>query len=391
MLVALLTGLHHPDYPADVAGPGPIQNFEATNVEIPLNGQRSGSITFPMDSPWGQQVYPYERAVVVCYTPTTIDDFPLTPIIWGKCVKPVFDDETQKVTMPLVDPGAHMEHHFLRYGDQAIGRAPGNPWHRQVPVDWQGILMLIDAARNIPNQNTRNCPDIGVYARADYSDTADTLDAATKLKMKFGRGDEVWQSVEDLTEHDIGPDIVLRPTLDRMDERAYVELEIFDRLGVDTGVRFESGTARNNATVSFSPGGKLITHDHVLSQDGKKRVTAVDTGSSATYGVYVSWDVTNYKATDTPILKAFGKEQIKKYGKPPLFNVIKPNPDCNFKFLRDYDVGDTVTAVQRTPNKTWQTPARILKVTVQQSDANGNDEVLLDVAPDLGSASIVGD
>lgn len=395
----------------DLGEPIPIPQFNSLEVTIELNGQRTASLEVSVFDYPIYTMTPYDYCLRVWMKPDYEADDEFL-VFWGQIPNVDIDVTAATCTFHAVDPSLRLMAHFIRLGDMALNKPDHayfpNPYDRAVPVNGEGIRMCIDAAQNIGwdgidplglNQAGRY-PPLGIYYGTD---TSETIAFDSNLVVKFTRGQQVWDAIQEIVSHEPGPEFELAPST--LNEGCYVELNTFDRAGLvspttghsyDTPVTFQQGwidyelgegdpvgtLQADNAKITHSAGGKLVTHAHVLSSEDAgiaKRVTTANpgtlsTGGAARYGVFVEWDQTQYGAKNTDLLSLRGQYILAAYGRPNDICTVAPNPDCEFQYLRDYMVGTTVNVrYQRggvsieDPNYAWaEMEARITGVTLRQ-------------------------
>lgn len=338
-----VTGLWYPaatdvTYYGRVADPA-----DGSNTTIPLNDSRLGEVTLSLWDPVVVDLvhHAYARMLKVYYNGSL--EF------WGPVKLNDIDGEAMTCKASAVDPSIRAIRHYLRRGDIGGDLSAPHDDKSSVTIDGTGMREILDAARNIPDQIARGCPDIGIYTGVD------TATARADHLLGVARGDGVWDDIAQLSSSSLGPDFKLQPTESRTGY--YCDLITADRIGQDrtATVQLHYGTGFNNLDgLSFNEGSEYVTHAHVLSRDGR-RVTAVDVESSAETGQYTYWDATDLDAQGLDpakvdaALAAMGEAIIDAYGRPLVVITLKMPLDSEdgYLFGRDYDIGDTISVAAK--------------------------------------------
>ena len=311
------------------------------------------------------------------------------PALWAP-IETSWDAETKTVTMDAVDVD-RMESHYVRDGDEAIDTA--SSFDGQLPVDHRGMRLLRDAANNTPEQDARFVVPLGIR-----DGTASTESAA---RVKVGRGDEVFGDMTQLAQGVNAPDISI-DVLDVEDPTAYPDymvLNCYDRQGTDRtagggAVVLQCGYGLQNLTGFKLTPAAFVTHAHVLGDGGHPRVTRFHALSSRQRGVYVRWIATQLKvdASDTTALEQIAEAIIKAYGLPLHAYAITMKPDSlqGKRLLRDFGIGDVVTAGVKEGYLNREIAARVMAATVKETGKVRDTITSLTVVPSLVNDEDIG-
>jgi hypothetical protein len=304
------------------------------------------------------------------------------PALWAP-IETSWDAETKTVTMSAVDVD-RMQAHYVRDGDEAID--PTSSFDGKLPVDYRGMRLLRDAANNTPEQDARFVAPLGIRD----GEASTEHDA----RVKVGRGDEVFGDMKQLAQGVAAPDISV-DVLDVEDPDAYPDymvLNSYDRQGTDrtTGadaVVLQCGYGLENLTGFKLTPSAFVTHAHVLGDGGHPRVTRFHALSSRQRGVYVRWVATQLKVdpSDTTALEEIAAAIIKAYGVPLHAYDIKMKPDSlqGRRLLRDFGIGDTITAGVKEGYLNREIAARIMAASVKETGKVRDTITSLTVVPSL--------
>lgn len=396
-----LTSLHHPaivDPPQDAQPPRTLARFEDftdAGVTIPINDQREATVTISMNEPACAAVKPYETLLHIVYaTPNSA-----YLVFWGIVTQPVWNSEQETVTIPAVDMSLKLQNRQVRFGTRILNGSDDpdepNPFNGagskrstgHVPLDYVGIGWIRDAARNNQPQNDRGVPPLGI---TDGTNTADPLPLDTPYKIEARRGDTLWDVWQQIIGYQVAPDFELEPRDDT--PGVYARLNTYSRQGHadPSRVVFHDGFGLDNCLITYQPGGKLVTDNHVLSTGDQARVTVNDEDAEATYGLYVQWDETDYPATDLAALHDLGQQTIDAYSTPPDYFLITPNLDCGLYYLDDFAIGDAMTAAIRRGQLKRVVTGDIRSVKLTQADEEGNVSIKLEAAVSVTRTTIDG-
>lgn len=357
-----------------------IEDFQEAQVEIPFNDARSASVKISMNDPACLQVLPLKVMLHIVYvTPNSA-----RLVFWGPVTVPEWSSEEETVTINAVDPSLRLAWHYIRLGDQILN-APThptlpNPYGKgMIPLDGHGLRMLRDCGvvgGTIPYLGIAD----GVFAGDEYPN-----DTFFKIKPSPGRGSQVWQTWLEAISHQAAPDFELEPRDDI--PGAYCRINTFNQQGNPDplGLILHDGFGKDNCRIDYRPGGKLITHAHILSQADKLRITIQNSAAATEYGAYIWWDSTNYKADNTEALALRGRQLIAAYSSPPDYYDVKLNPDSDMYFMEDFGVGDLMIAAIRRGYLRRRIEGRVVQVTLKQIDDAGN------VVPEIQAAATLGD
>lgn len=371
---AELTTLHTPTTPARVLAR--LEQFTAAEVYIPLNDARTAGLGLNYQDPALAFVRPYAVMLRVAYVAPPHGS---RLVCWGRLTEPEWDGATGTVRLSAVDQSLPLQHHYVRFGDQALNPTDHpelpNPYDRSVPLDHVGLRMLRDAGKNTPAQTARGVPDLGI--RNGTNDVV-ALPTSTTRTIAYDRGAEVWYSMREHIGHDGAPDMELEP----IDEYPYyARLNTYAQQGAGSPiVEWQDGFGADNCTIAYSPGGKIKTHAHVLNADGTQRVTVADEAASEEYGVWVHWDATSYESRDPEPLQDRGKQIVDAHARPLDYFQITPNANCGLFYPWDFAVGSTVRGQIRRGQLRRDMQGRIVAVRLRQRDAAGT------VIPELETA-----
>jgi hypothetical protein len=384
-----------------------LEDYSNAEVVIPINDARTASVTISMDDPAAAHVRPYSTLLHITYVSPRHAHL----VFWGILTQPEWNSASETVKLNAVDMSLRLQHHYVRWGDQILNGSDAtgtveefgytvdnlpNPhntpgWKRssgRIPLDHVGLRWLRDAADNEAYQDARGVPPLGIM---DGFNDVVALPDDTPHIMEIGRGDNVWEQMQALNTHGAhgdfvgAPDFELEPHDDGVDF-FYARLNTYIRQGNSDPSRliFHDGFGKDNATITYTPGGKIINLAHVLSTGDQERVTVIDFDSSGAYGIYNSWDTTGLPAGATDALYEYGQQLVDAYGDPPDYFTTTPNLDMGLHYHDHFLVGDAMTAVIRRGALVRSMTADIVSVTLKQADQAGN------VATELDSRVIVG-
>jgi len=359
-----------------------IRQFTETEVDIPANDGRTATVKINMNDPAYALVEEYETLIHVLYVTANT----AWPVFWGVITKVDDDSEQETATLYCVDRSLSLARHQIRYGDQVLNEDsdPELPNYRgkgYVALDAEGIKMLRDCGNNTDDQNARAMPDLGII---DGPDTTESLPFATFDKIEVKRGQQVWQTILDVVSHDVAPDIDLNP-IDTV-FGAYAEINFYERQGNPDplDLLLHDGCLKNNCRINRAGGGRLTTHQHVLSEGDEKRVTVADAASSKRRGAYVGWDNPGYASSQTDPLVDYGEEVIRREANPRQYFDVKLNDTSGLFYMEDFIVGDACQVVRHRGARPFKAEGHITRVTLRQRDAAGN------VTPHIECAQVGG-
>lgn len=373
-LEVAFTSQHLPDgTPAKVLAW--LKEFSDLEVTIPVNDMRTASVSISIYDPAVLQIKPYVNFVYVLLYGN--------PIFWGPMHGLEWSPKDGTVVVHATDPGLRLENHFIVHGDGILEST--GPFAGRVPIDYRGMRLLRDAADNLPSQNARNVPVLGV---GDGS-----ADTSSSAMTSFQYGDEIWSSMKSIAEMGGGPDFLLQPNEIAGSWPYYVTLDCFDNIGNDrTFARFDYGFGKDNLEeVTWSSGGKFVTHAHVTDADGTHTQTFAALDESAAAGVYVSWEGSSYKVPpgDEDALLEKAKATVEAYRHPvEAVTATLRNEDLQtYKFFLDYFVGDTVIVEGKAGYMHFQGAYWIQQTVVHQADRLRTPQMEHTFIVDLGTFS----
>lgn len=303
--------------------------FEDVDVAHAINSFRTAGVVLSMHDEVVEFLEPFEFALRILYEDRQ------EPVFWGPAN--ITDDFTNgKCIIDAYDPSIRLMHHYLRRGDAALNGVPfvdqGTIW-----ADTSGIALCVDAARNIPEQDARNDPELGLYVYESGGWSADLVEAPVIVE----RGQECWQVITDIARHAIAPDFDMKTCWDlnyytEITTHATAELVAEDEwetrpgLGVDRTEEVEFAYVPNGNLTGFSRrGSRPTTHAHALSRDARFRQSAGAIAASNKTGVYVDWIGTDLGASEDlqQQLKALANARVGAYGVAPRFIEVVAHPD----------------------------------------------------------------
>lgn len=353
-----------------------LDNFKEAEVSIPLNDAREAKVKISMHDPAALHVFPAKTMLHIVYvTPTAA-----RLVFWGPLTQPQWNSEEESVTLNAVDPSIRLRHHYIRIGDQILNRPSHaelpNPYGKgYIPFDGQGLRMLRDCG------DTISYPALGIM---DGDFDAMEWDVDTTHKGKFSRGAEVWATWLEIISHQAAPDFELLP-IDHV-QGYYCQINTFDLQGNadPSGLILQDGFGLGNCRMDYTPGGKIVTHAHVLSEGDQRRVTVADQDSALEHGAYIQWESTQYKQRSNQPLIEKGKQLIAAYGRPPEYFQVRLAVDSDLYFGEDFYTGDALTASVRRGYLQRSLTGRLVKTTLRQIDDAGNVVPEIEVAADPG-------
>lgn len=367
----------------------PVRKARATQywdgeVVIPLNEMRNAKVTFSMYDPIVKEILPLERMLFVRYLGI--------PVFWGPIVTPEWDYENGLVTVNALGPEFRLVNHYLGLQDAATSTKDVPVL---MPVNGASLRTLRDAANNLAGQTTRGVPDLGIVNGTDTS-------ASPLQEYEFERGSEVWQSMQEITGQASGPDMEFEPLdwdANYNSLQGYAKLNTWLKQGTDKTdtVIFHYGFGKGNLeNFIHRPGGdSVVTHAHILSEDGKARGTATAVDPSARFGVYVEWTALQAKANEDT-LREYGRSRVLAYGEPPDYFEITPkltesDGSEGAKYLVDFGVGDVIHVAARKGYGAQSFDGRVTQVTLSQGSIMRSVKTALDCVPRiLQDADVIG-
>jgi len=396
--VGLTTPFYGGDNPAPTYGFGPseflgwLPQVKNTLVTIATSdgGSRKAqfdiSIWDPMlqnlQNNWG--IRAYEMFVYILYGHHE------DPVFWGPIDTPEWDSEAEIVTLNCVDYSKKMQQHFFRRGDIPMLHS----FKGVIPIGPTGFQDAIQAARNTTAEDDGWFPPLGIK-----DGTITSVDTTYTIGVE--RGQEVWQTMLDLQNNQLGPEFEIVPRKFDPTVPAYYDLNIKDTLGVDrtitTGpddpVVFQDGFgAKNVKKTLWKPGGKIVNYVHAVDNAGY-RVSVSDTVSAQYVGVWIDWDVAGFKVPRTTkgaaVLAARGNEILAAYSYPPDYAEItlkRPSelfdPKYHFSYRNHFDLSDTVATSISKGAMQASFASRITEVRLRQLEDSSEVQEEITVIPD---------
>lgn len=358
-----------------------VEQFADVEVSMAINEGRTGRVTLSMHDPIVQDLAPFQQAVWIGFKRP--DEELAECVLWGQAnVTEDFDAET--ITLEIADPVFKAQHHYIGRHDVRINGAPPEDLlnidlHRgALAMHAWSISDVINAARNLPEQQDRGVPVLGL-AELMMSDFGGTPAYATadepERRFEFERGQEVWALIKQIITDINGPDADLPPYFAYTFPLtyAYAALACYDpptdpespgaaELGrnldpadpdapAEGDVIFELGQGVDNlVNVTVTPE-RPTTHCHVVDRDKVYRETSADAEASADTGIFVDWIEVDYAlplpppnstagrfrggpAVDTSLLRARADVQIKMLGRPPkqFTCTMRPSDALTYQF-----------------------------------------------------------
>lgn len=273
---------------------------------------------------WGY-VSPYE---IFIYADYGTDD----SVFWGPVISTEVDTETGNFVLNAVDYSLRMQSHFFRRGDSPLGSSNKG----KIIVGPSGIDDCLAAARNTVGQDADGTPPLGIELNAT------TVVDSTKT-FSVDRGQEVWQTALDIQGARL-LEFWLQPRRFDPTSPFYYDLimEPYPRGTQNNKLKLWAGIGKNNAEAVWKPGGKLVTHVHVVDKSGYRR-TRANTAARSRYGVWVEWEpfdhVVTRDANGRAILDAIGDTILDLYSSPLNNLSLKLLPEAP-KYLDQFFLGD---------------------------------------------------
>lgn len=268
-------------------------------------------------------------------------------VFWGQAnVSHDYDSGT--VTIDAADPSGKAAHHFIRRGDEALNVDKNRG---ALPLHADSVEEIIEAARNIPAQQDREVPGLGL--RVNSIGTFDVPAADDLEPVDFERGQEVWDEVQQIFRVEWGPKVDMRPPF-QWPFGYYASLDMYDTnddytalvstgLGRNLDPADPADPAADEVVWDYGRGndaikgpkiepGTPVTHQHVVDRDSNYRETAADAESSRLIGVWPGWFATDFSinpphGANTDTLRAYADANVRAYGVPPEFTTFEMRPD----------------------------------------------------------------
>jgi hypothetical protein len=375
-----LTGLIKPDTPTpDVA---PLFEYTDLRVDEDFMGQITGSVSLSLYDR-ALELIGEQRASVpfdypdpyFCGLRVALDG---QPVAWGLCTQPDMSSQQGRVVINMVDvPSVKMQAAFLRLGDEAID--PDSPYNGHVPPDFHGLRILRDAAELNAAQIAANWPTLSVM-----DGHAGTEETNSLMWLKKQRGDQVWSTYTDIGNLMGGPEWRFTPVFD--EPGYYAKLDVYDRIGSDLteAIVFHDHFGRDNLDdFNWTPGGKIITHCVMLSQDNTTRSDiAFHRASAEKYGVYMHWDAAPFNGSPD-LLNRYAASFVKAYAIPPDFIKITPKLEHGWRPWVHYKPGDVIRAQSKFGPFYKSIDGRITKLGISQANQSKQLQVDMELIPEV--------
>jgi hypothetical protein len=315
------------------------------------------------------------------------------PVFWGPIIEPEWGMKSARGTFRAYSNMKRLEFHQFHRGDDVIRK--DNGFHGLVPIDYRGLRMMRDAGENLPGQD---------YPPLGLKDGTNTGSTHTQ-KLQFDVGAEVLSSMDSLTANTFGPEMLEIPYRWNQDPPYYAEIQTADQreLGTDryNSVIFQGGFGLDNLDdIRYTPGGKIATHVHAASEDGKYIETRVDPASARENGVWVDWYVSpfNVKKAEADAILGDGEAQaiIDAYSTPPKFIELDLKKDNEIGaevtqkyWMTDFFHGDFIRVAAKkgaiyVPDGSY----RITEIGLKQEDQAAGVRQLLTVVPDVSTTTV---
>lgn len=358
-----------------------------------LNDARTAELTLSLYDRASRHARPLDRVLSVTYGPYLI--------FKGPIVQPSIDFQAGTVTIHAHDPTLRLKHHYHRKGDEAVDSG--------YPMDGTGMRILIESAFPSSTQVSNGVPPPGILWGNDTSTeqgpkptNPNDPDPGDGIWRRVDRGENVWDSIVNLSEAVIGPDFRFRP-VDKdhpgvngtPDPGMFCELDTADTLGVDKSdvVYFEHGLGVDNAeNVIWEPDGDVVRNWFQVVYPGgesgstTRRALVQDIASTVDYGIMQGWESSGQRGDSQQVLEEKAKAWVTAYRRPPNFFTVVPRIDTGqgvFDYDTNYKVGDTITARARKGERECNLLGRITSATIAAVDQAGNARVTLQCVPHL--------
>ncbi len=373
-----------------------VAQFGDLDVSHPWKGYKTAKVTLRMEDAAVAGREPYAFALRVLYEDR------LEPVFWGQAN--IIDDyENGLCHIDAQDPSIRMMHHYLRRGDDALNSVVDVD-KGTLDADRGGIAACVAAAQNIATQDARNDPKLGLIM---------STARAAPLRLApvvVERGQECWQVVADLGGAEGAPDIDMETPAGLSN---YAELATYapGTMGTDRSTATPDTPAAgkvvlsyayvqdNTVAVSVDPE-RPTTHNHVLTEDAKYRVTAAATAASFNTGAFVDWTRTGFTsdtAGSVAVLTEVAQARVKAYGIPLKHTrvVLRPDAVSEHNYGRPtitvpagtraptFYVGDKITVRAIRGNRSLLQNMRVNGVHLTWPGWQGPALTVLDLIPDV--------
>lgn len=407
-------------------------DFKDTQVVIPINDSRTAKTTLSIYNPklmkWGMGlVAPLSRMLKIFYNDH------LT--FWGRILLPEWDAEAGTVVINCIDSSFVYKKHFHTFGTRAVDYG--------YFVDGSGMWTL---AESVEPLQTQKSPRLGAGVYFGIDTTVHQIHKKPSKGLepgegdgafrKVARGDNVWESMQNLTQiegppaHEggipiIGPDLDLQPvdadnpptTIDRHhgktepEERPWApyfhaQMNVSDRQGTnkEKEITWHCGWGKDNLkNFQFAPNGDEVKNYAVAvnpggprsSSDFTTRAGSHNPNSWKEYGILGAW-ITAGQVDSIPVLQAAADATVGAYAWPLQAITVYPKRQGDltgvgnlYTYMDDYIVGDVISAVVRKGAFAMTGAGRIMQVILTQVTSQegawsneAQEEILL--IPEIG-------
>lgn len=368
---------------------GMLNQFAGVQGMIPWMDSRTGEAVIAMSDPLAKELYPLKRIIKLYYGSRD------HPAITGILLKPSYDFAAGTVSISFHDPSIKLKHHYHRFGDIVVDKG--------FPVDGRGMRRLIESSLPTVNQVARLIPDNHISWGLNVTVDQDPKDEGG-IWGKCERGDNVWDSVIELAQKDIGPDFELEPRDDLTKTGHFVRLNVGAKptdaeggfpLSVDYTDPSPSGSGLvafhygvNAAGFRYDPDGSAVRNHYTAVIPGGPRNRSTADGdmavyhselSLAIYGIYESFESVSGDDIPHSLLEADAKGWVRNYRMPPEYFEVNPRQDAPNvpKFMEHFKVGDFIIAGGRRSGFEREVSGRVLQATISQDRPGSRQSTLL--------------
>jgi hypothetical protein len=378
-----------------------IREHQGGEVVIPLNDSRTASVTVSVFDDVCQHIAPLSRMLKVFYHDWLV--------FWGVILKPSWsasDAANSRVTINAHDPSLAWKKNYHRYGDYVVDVG--------YPIDGRGLWYLAESAVPSITQQNAGVRHPGILWGVDTS--VHTGPKPTKIEEPqpgdglwaiCQRGQNVWESIGQLSEAAIAPDWDLRPIdVDHPGAEVlwlpgfYAEMNVYEKRMVDRSntVVFHKGFGKNNVQdMTWEPDGDAVRNYAVEvypggerdRSDANRKALAHDQASWEEIGIYETWNSSN--STDSnEVLQLKADAWVAAYKEPPDFFTITPNPEgaafgtaeAPYRYIFDFTVGDLIGAAVKVGYMVHEGVGRVRQVTLNHDGAS-TMSTTLECVPDV--------
>lgn len=312
------------------------------------------------------------------------------PVFWGQCNDVNLDFPKRQATFTFRDPTQRLEQHFLNRADEAL-----NDSHHQdkgrIPINTsRGLKLLRDAANNLPGQDARGVPVLGIKDGINLMALPDGSVGEKMLAVE--RGQQIWSVWQDLAKSTLGPDWDLKPLdVDTVTEPYYVQLDTYDFMGGQIVGFWDYGNGNHLLSdLRVNPTGPVVTHVHLLTQDNK-RLTVADTDASDMMGIFVEWENEDFKSNFFDwqgVLQARGEAILTAKSHPTPAIAVQLRNEAELHNLGrvphmpdDFYIGDLVGVSGKEGYVVHQSGGSIEVITLKQKNHTGTVLTNVDLVP----------